>query len=139
MLLYLGRQIQFDIKDLYFVVSYFPGAAERFLKRPLAQFTNREIPSDDIQRNFHELVELICDASSFDELISLFEEFHRPHRGEDNPGPFLVIFLLDRINNASGVICIHDLSQNIGFSTLHISNVFEMTQPAQNISKITAV
>ena len=120
-----GKHIEFEKGSLYFGARFFPGTAKQLLKSPLSQFTDQEIPLDDVQKNSDEFVELICAAASFDERIALFEKHYTLCNNNNNAAPSLISYLLEKINASYGEIRVQELAEDTGYSTRHVSNVFK--------------
>ncbi len=119
-----GTRVAFEKGTLYFGARFYPGKANQLLNCPMDQFTEKEVMLSDIRRNAKGLAERICTASSFDERVRLFEEFHNS-REEKKASPALVSIILDRINRNCGDIRIQDIATETGYSTRFINNVFK--------------
>jgi AraC-like DNA-binding protein len=119
-----GKHIHFDTRGIYFGARFYPGAAERLLGCPLDEFTEQEIHLDDVLTKSNDLVERISDADSFQERVEMFEAYHCSNN-DKKPLPFMVEYILEKINRTRGDIRIQELADETGYSTRHINNLFK--------------
>ncbi|MDC7241717.1 MAG: helix-turn-helix domain-containing protein, partial [Spirochaetales bacterium] len=118
-----GKHVHFEADGSYFGARFFPGQAEKLLDCPLEEFTEKEVLLEDVVHFSSELIERIISTSSFSDQVEIFESFQKT--AEDKPPlPFLVKYILNKINSCMGDIRIQELADETGYSTRHINNLF---------------
>jgi AraC-like DNA-binding protein len=119
-----GTRIEFEKGALYFGARFYPGTANQFLNCPIEQFTDKQILLEDVLKKTEGLSERICNATSFDQKIGVFEHFCS-HREEELPAPALMSYILNKINLSHGDIKLQTLADDTGYSTRYINNAFK--------------
>lgn len=109
----------------YFAIRFLPGYAERFLKYPVSEFTENEIPLQDVLPHADRLLEAVATQSSFTERIRAFEAFHTEHYSSKLDTPALVEYLTEKIIGGKGTVPIGDLAADTGYSTRYMHKTFE--------------
>ena len=137
-----GKHIHFETRGLYFGARFYPGAAEKLLGCRLDAFTEQEVQLEDVLSRTGELMERISGAGSFSERVDLFESYHIS-RVDRKPLPFLVKYVLEKINSTSGDVRIQELADETGYyDQAHFINEFKefsLSTPTQVISRRNAV
>jgi len=118
-----GKHIHLDAQVRYFGARFYPGAAEQLLECPLEKFTEQQISLRDVLNKAKDLIKRISSADTFDHQVEIFEAYQRSHLDE-KPLPYLVNYILKRINSTFGDTRIQELADETGFSARHINNVF---------------
>src|SRR4030095_3948976 len=96
--IYKGRQGGFVRSECeYFVICFMPGYAEFFLKYPIGEFSEMEIPIQEVFSHAEELLEKVAEQSSFEGRIRAFETFYLKHFQSDLEIPLLVKYLTEKI------------------------------------------
>ncbi|MDT3425019.1 AraC-like DNA-binding protein [Paenibacillus forsythiae] len=109
----------------YFTIRFLPGYAEQFLKFPVSEFTENEIPVQNVLPHAAELLEMIASRPTFKERIHAFESFCRQYYREQLEVPNLVQYLTDKIFASRGTLQIGELSAETGYSTRYMHKTFE--------------
>ncbi|QWU17724.1 Helix-turn-helix domain-containing protein [Paenibacillus sophorae] len=109
----------------YFTIRFLPGYAEQFLKFPVSEFTENEIPVQNVLPHAAELLEMIASQLTFKDRIHAFENFCRQYYREQLEVPNLVQYLTDKILASQGTVQIGELSAETGYSTRYMHKTFE--------------
>lgn len=120
-----GKTMAFGRNKEYFGVRFYPSAAEQLLECPLDEFTDQEIPLEDIQPQARNLAEFICQAETFEQRMRLFDQYQASFNEQENPVPMIVSYILEQIHLTNGEIRIQELESRTGYTSRHIDNIFK--------------
>lgn len=120
-----GTRPPFVAGERYFGARFFPAAAESLLCCPLDEFTEREVPLQDIRPELAALVEGVCQSACFPNQVDLFQQFHRRLVGGGGAIPGVLTYLLAEIHRNQGELRIHELEEKSGYSARHLDNLFK--------------
>lgn len=124
--LYKGRQGLFVRSECeYFVIRFLPGYAEHFFRYPIGEFSELEIPVEDVLPHASELLERVVEKTTFQERVQAFEDFYEKYIQDRLEIPRLIAYLTDQIICSHGKLQVNDLSQNTGYSSRYIIKIFE--------------
>ncbi|WP_019912375.1 AraC family transcriptional regulator [Paenibacillus sp. HW567] len=124
--LFRGRQGIFVRPECeYFVIRFLPGYAEHFFKYPIGEFSEQEIPVQEIVPHAAVLLERVAEKDSFAERVRAFESFYRDYISGTLEIHKLVKYLTEKIIDGRGASGVSDLSQDTGYSSRYILKVFE--------------
>ena len=124
--IFKGRQGVFVRSECeYFVICFMPGYAEFFFKYPIGEFSEMEIPIQEVFSHADELLEKIAEQSSFEGRIRAFEAFYLKHFQSGLEIPLLVKYLTERIITFRGTLNVKELSEDTGYSSRYMVKTFE--------------
>lgn len=124
--LYKGRQGLFVRSECeYFVIRFLPGYAEHFFRYPIGEFSELEIPVEDVLPNAAELLERVVEKNTFHERVEAFEEFYGTYIRDRLEIPRLIEYLTNQIICSHGTLHVNDLSQDTGYSSRYLIKAFE--------------
>ncbi|ASA23306.1 helix-turn-helix transcriptional regulator [Paenibacillus donghaensis] len=124
--LYKGRQGFFVRSECeYMVIRFLPGYAEHFFQYPTGEFSELEIPVQDVLPHAAELLERVVEKNTFHERVQAFEEFYGRYIRNKLEIPRLIEYLTDQIICTHGKLHVNDLSQDTGYSSRYLIKVFE--------------
>lgn len=124
--IFKGRQGVFVRSECeYFVICFMPGYAEFFFKYPIGEFSEMEIPIQEVFSQADELLEKIAEQSSFEGRIRAFEAFYLKHFQSGLEIPLLVKYLTERIITFRGTLNVKELSEDTGYSSRYMVKTFE--------------
>ncbi|WP_379167492.1 helix-turn-helix domain-containing protein [Paenibacillus roseus] len=102
-----------------------PGYAEFFFKYPIGEFSEMQIPVQEVFPHATELLEKIAEQSSFEGRIRAFEIFYLKHFRDDLKIPPLVQYLTEKIITSRGALNVKELSEDTGYSSRYMLKTFE--------------
>ncbi|MFF2017112.1 helix-turn-helix domain-containing protein [Paenibacillus sp. NPDC058177] len=124
--IFKGRQGVFVRSDCeYFVICFMPGYAEFFLKYPIGEFSEMEIPIQEVFPHAAELLERVAEQTSFAGRIRAFEAFYLNHFRDGLEVPLLVKYLTEKIITLRGALNVKELAQDTGYSSRYMLKTFE--------------
>ncbi|MFF2480311.1 helix-turn-helix domain-containing protein [Paenibacillus sp. NPDC058071] len=124
--IFKGRQGVFVRSDCeYFVICFMPGYAEFFLKYPIGEFSELEIPVQEVFPYSDELLEKIAEQSTFEGRIRAFEAFYLKHYRMGLEIPLLVKYLTEKIITIQGALNVKELAEDTGYSNRYLLKSFE--------------
>ncbi|GGG85662.1 AraC family transcriptional regulator [Paenibacillus radicis (ex Gao et al. 2016)] len=109
----------------YFVICFMPGYAEFFFKYPIGEFSEQEIPVQDIFPHAEELLEKMAEQTSFIERIRAFEKFYLKYFNNVIEIPLLVKYVTEKIIVNRGTLDVKGLSLDTGYSSRYMLKKFE--------------
>lgn len=118
-----GTRPPFQPGERYFGARFQPAAAESLLGCPLDEFTEREVPLQDVRPELAGLAEGVSQSPSFEEQVNLFLKCRGALAGTGVPG--VLSFLLAEIHRSQGDLRIHELEEKSGYSGRHLDNLFK--------------
>lgn len=124
--LFKGRQGIFVRAECeYFVVRFLPGYAEHFFKHPIGEFSELEVPIQEVLPHADELLEQVAEQTSLEGRVRAFEHFFLKYIGDELEIPLLVKYLTEKIIAGSGTSNVKQLSEDTGYSSRYLSKNFE--------------
>jgi len=108
----------------FFGVRFFPGCANDFLRHPLKDFTDKEIPLTEAVENSWSLIDCIASQNNFNIQIEFFRDFLNRLYQNDTDSKIAKYFIYNIIKN-NGIDKIDDLAKKFGYSTRYICKIFE--------------
>ncbi len=124
--IFKGRQGVFVRSECeYFVICFMPGYAEFFFKYPIGEFSEMEIPVQEVFPHAAELLEKVAEQFSFEGRIRAFERFYLKHFHNVLEVPLLVKHLTEKIITLRGNMNVKELSQDTGYSSRYMLKTFE--------------
>lgn len=109
----------------FFVIRFLPGYAEFFFKQPIGQFSELEVPVQDIMPHADEMLARITEAADLAGRIRAFETFYQKYYRDALEIPLLVKYVTDRIISTHGKLHVNELYQDTGYSSRYMLKTFE--------------